>query len=149
LQLATDFLVREHPASSSVSIDSPALPRSIGALHFAYYASQRYVWGLYADLTGRAVGEFLVGPTSSAGSLESAVVLPDLAPGQYLLATPYDWGETEFIVDAPPPTPTSTPSPSPTVTATDPPASESVPPHRVCTRSEPRHHHRPRGCPAR
>jgi len=149
LQLATDFLVREHPASSTVSMDTPVLPRSIVALHFAYYAPQRYIWGIYADLTGRPVGEFLVGPTTPTGGLDSAVVLPDLAPGQYLLATPYDWGETDFTVDAPPPTATSTPSPSPTVTATDPPAAESVPAVRVCTRSQPRHHHRPRGCPAR
>jgi hypothetical protein len=128
LGLATDFRVREHPASSEVSVDQPVILGQYTWLHLAEYSPNRYVWGVYAAPDGSIEGEFLLGPTDSRGEATAAFTFSVSSGGQYLIATPYDWGESSFMVEAntatptatatPTGTPTSTPAPSPTATRT-------------------------------
>jgi len=110
MQLVTHFTVREHPASSAVQVESGVWPDGLANASFQDYPPHRYIWAVYADENGRPAGEFLLGPTAANGSVDWALHLAHVAPGQYLLATPYDWGEAGFTVDTPPsPTPTATP----------------------------------------
>jgi hypothetical protein len=119
LGLSTDFLVREHPVSSTVWVDGPARPGGNVPIHLRYYAPGRYLWGIYQRQQGQPIGQFLVGPTDARGAMDTGFTVPAQLPGgQYWLATPYDWGETSFTVpDATPtPTPTATRTPTPTPT---------------------------------
>lgn len=118
--LSTPFTVREHPVSADPSVSGPVLSGTDLPVHFQNYPPNTYVWGLYADMQGNDVGEFLIGPIAASGQADARVPLPVLAPGQYLLATPYDWGETTFTVLQPTPTPTATATftPLPTFTPT-------------------------------
>jgi hypothetical protein len=113
LGISTPFWVREHPSASYLSIEGPAVPDVPESVGYAHYAAGRYLWTVYADETGRILGEFLLGPSDFRGTAQAAVRFPTLVSGTYLLATPYDWGETLFTVLAP----TNTPTPAPTATA--------------------------------
>jgi hypothetical protein len=129
-QLTTNFMVREHPVSSAVGVEDGVFPNGLTNLLFQHYPAKHYIWGIYADMGGNVVGEFLLGQTDMTGSLEVAFHFPsELNPGQYLLATPYDWGETSFTVD---PRPTSTPTPTLTPTA------KPVPKHKVLCKKQKR-----------
>ncbi|PZS03742.1 MAG: hypothetical protein DLM70_08625 [Chloroflexi bacterium] len=112
----TEFRVREHPGSSSLSVDGPVVKGLDATLHLRGYQADRLVWGMYAGLHGDASGEFLVGPTSGAGSLDTSVALTLPGPGQYLIGSPIDWGETSFEAIEPTATATATPPPTPAVT---------------------------------
>jgi hypothetical protein len=116
--LTTDFMVREHPVSAGLTVDGPALSNGLENLHLTNYATARYVWTVYADMNGSVMGEFLLGPTDKHGNWDFTVHFSQMAPGEYLLATPYDWGDASFTVLAPPPTstPTNTPTATPTKT---------------------------------
>lgn len=118
LNLAVSFAVREHPSSAAVSVTGSLLPDASADLHFRNYGRNRYLWGVYADLSGSFAGEFLVGPSDPRGDVDVALHFPGLQPGTYLLATPYDWGETMFAVADPTPTATATATPTPTITPT-------------------------------
>lgn len=111
--LSTPFTLREHPVSADPSVSGPIVAGTDLPVHFQNYPPNTYVWGLYADMQGNEIGEFLIGPIAADGQADARIPLPTLAPGQYLLATPYDWGETTFTVLQP--TPTSTPIPTATV----------------------------------
>lgn len=113
LGLVTHFAVREHPVSSAAAVAGPIPPAGNVPLTLRYYPANTYVWGVYQTADGAHQGEFLVGPTSARGDLGTVLQLGPLAPGQYYLATPYQWGETTFTVPAPPPTA----APLPTATA--------------------------------
>jgi hypothetical protein len=118
--LHANFQVREHPVGASISIPATLVPGQPEAVHLHSYTSGRYLWAIYATSDGHVAGEFLFGPTDAAGNAEATAVFPSLAPGAYLLATPYDWGETAFEVLDPTATATLTPSststPAPTST---------------------------------
>lgn len=114
LGLDTSFFIREHPSTSFITLDQPVQPGDNVSLQLNDYTTGRYVWALYATAAGQPAGEFLLGPTDERGEASAMVQFPPLASGSYLLATPYDWGETAFSVIAP--TPTSTPSPTSTIT---------------------------------
>ncbi|HLJ67932.1 MAG TPA: hypothetical protein VKX16_11285 [Chloroflexota bacterium] len=111
--LETSFWAREHPVSSTMTLDGPVSRSGSTTIHLRCYRRNRYVWAVYAGTNGAIEGQLLLGPTDSAGAVDASVDLSGLAPGTYLLATPYDWGETQFVVSAPTPTatPTSTPRP--------------------------------------
>jgi hypothetical protein len=128
-------VLREHPASSSISVDGPVLGGAGATIHFRYYRPGRYVWGVFADMEGQPVGEFLIGETSAAGSADVSLSVPVLPAGENLIATPYDWGETSFEVVAP--TPTDTPASAPTATRTPHPEAASK-------STSKKHHHRRR-----
>lgn len=116
--LSVPFTVREHPVSASPSISDPVLPGADFSVHLDNYPRNTYVWGLYADMQGHDVGEFLIGLIADSGQADARIPLPILAPGPYLLATPYDWGETAFTVLQPTPTPTAAALPTVAATAT-------------------------------
>ncbi len=127
LNLSTPFTVREHPVSSTPEVSGPVIAGSELPVHFESYPRNVYVWGLYGDMTGHEAGEFVVGPVPDSGQTDARIPLPRLASGQYLLATPYQWGETGFSILQPTPTatvkavPTATRAPvhrAPTATAT-------------------------------
>jgi len=124
LGLSTDFRVREHPVSSAITVDGPILRGNVLPLTLHNYAANRSVWGVYADANGHALGEFVVGPTDVGGSYSGAIVAALPAAGHYLIATPYDWGESAFdTID-----PTATPSATPTLTPVPPTATPTVKP---------------------
>lgn len=127
--LSINFTVREHPISSYVTTPDAIAPQSIDVVDFAHYTPHRYLWGIYANQSGTTMGEFLIGPTDLAGDLHSLLQFPALPPGDYLLATPYDWGETQFTV--PDPTVTPTPTAAPTLTPTLDPTTTPTPKHSV------------------
>ncbi|MDQ2743370.1 MAG: hypothetical protein M3Z66_13905 [Chloroflexota bacterium] len=131
--LSTPFTLREHPGSASINVDGPVPEGVDPTLHFQYYRPGRYVWGVLADMQGNLAGQFLVGETDTAGNANLSLLVPILPSGQYLLATPYDWGEASFTVLAP--TPTNTPAPPPTSTPL---------PVQVHHRHRHRHHHKRR-----
>ncbi|MGI8968159.1 MAG: hypothetical protein ACR2GA_03535 [Chloroflexota bacterium] len=117
--LTTNFSVRERPLSANLTCDASVVAGQSLAVHLVDYPAQRYVWAVYADANGRQAGELLLGQTDKLGTLDSTVHLPDNLPsGAYLLATPYDWGETGFTVTAPIPIPTDTPPANSTSTQT-------------------------------
>lgn len=119
MNLSTDFMVREHPATSMLSVDGPVPPMRLANLHFVNYVPNRYVWGIFADLEGKVSAEFLL-PVDKHGHLDRAVRFPAMDPGENLLATPFDYGESEFTMVAPPP------SATPTVTAESPPVKTGI-----------------------
>lgn len=121
LGINTPFWVREHPSASYLSVEGPAVPDVPESVGYAHYAAGRYLWTVYANSAGTVLGEFLLGPSDFRGTAQAAVRFPSLASGTYLLATPYDWGETPFTVLAP----TDTPAPAPTAT-TRPPATATA-----------------------
>lgn len=132
--VSTGFTVREHPGGAALAVSPDAAAATETNLKLSGYQPNRYVWGVYASSSGQELGEFLAGPTASNGSIDTVLSLPTLPTGTYLVATPYDWGETSFhIVAADPPTstPTATASATPTATATP------KPKH---------HHHHHRSC---
>jgi hypothetical protein len=116
--LSTPFTLREHPVSANPSVSGPVLSGTDLPIHFQNYSANAYVWGLYADMQGNDAGEFLVGPVAAGGQADARIPLPALAPGQYLLATPYDWGETTFTVLQPTSTATPTATSRPRVVDT-------------------------------
>ena len=111
--LTSSFVVREHPVGPGMSIPTVISGKPV-SIQFGGYQPNRYLWGIYASPDGAVLGEFLVGVTNSGGLLQATVNLGDLAPGDYLMATPDDWGESSFMVLAPASTPTATPTPRPT-----------------------------------
>lgn len=124
LGLDTAFFIREHPSTSFISLDDSMKPGANTSLRLKAFTTGRFVWVVYATDSGQPVGEFLVGPIDEHGEVTKQLQFPALAAGRYLLATPYDWGETTFSVDAP--TPTSTPPP-PTATVTPMPTRTTTP----------------------
>lgn len=112
------FWVREHPGSAYLSVNGPVIPGNPSEILGRQYAQSRYLWTVYGDSSGKVLGEFLLGPTDFRGVSDSAVVFPSLPGGRYLLATPYDWGETPFDVTPPTATATATSTITPTATAT-------------------------------
>ncbi|MGH2443279.1 MAG: hypothetical protein ACRDFX_08965 [Chloroflexota bacterium] len=158
LKIEAQFDVREHPVGPSIIIDQPVRPELAMHLQLNGYRPNRIVWAVYADTSGNVLGEFVAGITDSLGHLDTQRSAPDLPSGQYLLASPYDWGETAFEEVSPTATPTLTPSPtatssptpSPTVTSTPTPTPTSTPKpkptRRPTARPSPTHrkaaHHR-------
>lgn len=132
------FFVREHPGSSLMSIAPPATPGGFIHFHLTGYHASRYLWTTYSDPAGLNEGELLLGPTDANGRLDEDVALPPLPGGTYLVATPYDWGETAVILPNPPPTasPAATVTDTPTSTPTDTPTPTPTP---VRVKSCPKH----------
>lgn len=119
LGLDVPFFIREHPSTSFITLGPTIKPEVDVPVLLQAYGVNRYIWAVYATETGQPIGEFLWGPTDARGATTSSVQFPELSAGRYLLATPYDWGETMFSVAAPPTlTPTSTPTPTPVPTDT-------------------------------
>lgn len=106
--LSVSFETREHPVSAAISADQPVVLGDPASVHFVFYQGGRYLWGVYADANGAVGGEFLIGPTDPSGALDAKLILPDLGPGPYYIATPYDWGETSLQVVEPTATATAT-----------------------------------------
>jgi hypothetical protein len=117
LGLDDAFYIREHPSTSFITLDASVRPGMDVPLQLQAYATHRYVWAVYATESGQSEGEFLLGPTDDRGVTSSTIQFPDMAPGTYLIATPYDWGETTFAIPTPSPTATSTVTPTSTPTA--------------------------------
>lgn len=138
------FSVSERPTESTVKVDSPVTPGALTPIHLRSYSAERRVWLVYANAQGAMRGEFLVGPTDRQGNVDTAVVFPALAGGQYLLASPYEWGETEFNVIPPTDTPTAIPTPTATNTPTPDLTSTPTPtPRKVKKRCKvAKHHHK-------
>jgi len=116
--LSNVFYVREHPDGPAIDVPGTVVAGNPSRVEFRHYPAVRYLWSVYADMSGAVVGEFLVGPTDGIGQVIGSANFGGAASGTYLLATPYDWGETSFQALAPTATPTPTPSPSPTPTVT-------------------------------
>jgi hypothetical protein len=140
LGLSTSFFIREHPSTSFITLDQPVEPGDSVPLQLKDFTTGRFVWAVYATDGGQPAGEFLLGPIDERGEATAMVQFPALASGWYLLATPYDWGETAFSIVAPTPTstpsPTPTTTPSPTSTATPTPTRTAKPtPTRTATRT--------------
>ena len=129
LGVSTTFYIREHPSTSFIVVNDPVTPGARTDVHFSAFPTARYIWAVYATNLGHTAGEFLLGPTDARGSVNTAVTFPALPSGQYLLATPYDWGETSFDLSAPTATvtPTSTATETPTATATPTPTRTALP----------------------
>jgi hypothetical protein len=132
LGLDDAFYIREHPSTSFITLDASVKPGMDVPLQLQAYAVHRYVWAVYATESGESEGEFLLGPTDERGATSNVIQFPVMPPGTYLIATPYDWGETTFAIAALPPTltPTVTPSSTPTLTPTADPT-----PTRIATRT--------------
>lgn len=113
-QVSAVFWVREHPNASYLSVSSPVAPDIPTEIAYQHYGAGRYLWTVYADMGGRVLGEYLTGPSNAQGSAEGAVRFPYLPSGEYLLGTPYDWGETTFALVAPTATATATATPTAT-----------------------------------
>lgn len=141
LGLSVLFQVREKPVGSEVRIDGPVTSGNQAPVHFWQYAPGRYLWSVYADLTGRVRGEMLFGLTNPGGSLDVTAQFTGLAGGQYHFATPYDWGETTFTALSPTPTPTPTATPTVTPTATSTPTTAPPKYKKVCKK-----HHGKKKC---
>jgi cell division septation protein DedD len=140
LGLNTPFYIREHPSTSFITLNQPVEPGDSVPLQLKDFTTGRFVWAVYATEGGRPAGEFLLGPVDERGETSAMVQFPTLTSGWYLLATPYDWGETTFSIVAPTPTPTPSPTatitPSPTSTATPTPTRTARPtPTRTATRA--------------
>jgi hypothetical protein len=132
--LTAPFTAREHPVSATMRTDSEIVSGQPIPLQFTLYATNRYLWGVYARDNGAAAGEFLAGPTDYAGTADLTLPLPALQSGTYYVATPYDWGETDFtVLDPPTATPTETLVPTPPATSTPKPRPTRTP-TRVATR---------------
>jgi hypothetical protein len=138
------FFVREHPGQSSVAVDGTVTAGVASGVHFHHYPSGRYLWAVYAQRDGTPLGEFLVGPTDFRGEADSYLDFGSLATGSYLLATPYDWGETQFSALAPTATATATPNLTPTSTRTATPTAK--PTKTPCKRAKPKNHKKKRTC---
>jgi hypothetical protein len=149
LNLDTAFFIREHPSTSFITLDSPVKPGDATPLQLQAFTPGRFVWAAYVTDAGQPAGELLLGPVDERGEVTTLVRFPALTPGRYLLATPYDWGETTFSIAAPTPTPvptatptgtatpipTRTPRPTPTRTATRTAAPKPVATaHKICKR---------------
>ncbi len=139
LGLSVAFFIREHPSTSFITVHDPVVTGRSTGLDLKAYVPGRYLWTVYATATGKSVGEFLFGPIDERGETATTIQFPPLPAGTYLLATPYDWGETTFSVTAPTPTitstPTSTPTRTPTATGTPrPTATRTSTPKPVATR---------------
>jgi len=116
--LSDVFYVREHPDGPAIDVPGTVVAGNPSEVEFRHYPSVRYLWSVYADMSGTILGEFLVGPTDGIGQVIGSASFGGAASGTYLLATPYDWGEASFEAVAPTATPTPTPSPSATPTVT-------------------------------
>jgi len=148
--LSTSFMVREHPVSAAVAVNGAAPYGGSVPVSFMHYHTGRYLWGVIARLGGRVVGEFLTSPVDAAGVVQIALSAVGLDPGQYLIATPYDWGEGRVTVDQPPtPTPTPVPStstPTPTPKPTVKPKATARPTPKATPRPTAKHHKTKRSC---
>lgn len=132
--LTAPFTAREHPVSATMRTDTEITSGQPLLVHFTLYQPNRYLWGVYAPDNGTAAGEFLAGPTDAPGNADLALPLPALHGGTYYLATPYDWGETDFtVLDPPTSTPTDTPTLTPPATSTPKPRPTRTP-TRVATK---------------
>ncbi len=125
--LSNVFYVREHPDGPAIDVPETVVAGNPNRVEFRHYAPVRYLWSVYVDIRGSVVGEFLLGPTDGIGQVVGAEYFGGAAGGAYLLATPYDWGETSFEAVAPTATPSPTPSPSPTPTVTPTPTITPIP----------------------
>jgi hypothetical protein len=141
--LQTTFWVREHPNSATISLPGTVQVGQRVPIQFTHYSANRMLWGVYAGHDGAAAGEFLVGPTDAAGDVPASLTIPDLGPGPYYIATPYDWGEASFDVIEPTVTPTSTA----TSTATPVPTATKRP--RPTTTPKPTATRRPKPTPSK
>ncbi len=158
--LSNVFYVREHPNGPAIDVPETVVAGNPSQVEFRHYPSVRYLWSVYADMSGTVVGEFLAGPTDGIGQVIGAEDFGGAASGTYLLATPYDWGETSFDAVAPTATPTPTPPPTaiptvtptptmsptptitplPTLTATPIRTPVKIATHKKCTRKQRQHH---------
>lgn len=136
--LQATFWVREHPDSATISLPGTVQVGESTPLQFTHYTAHRMLWGVYAGRDGKAGGEFLIGPTDAAGDISTALTIPDLGPGPYYIATPYDWGEASFAVVEPTATPTAT------ATATNTPLPTATRRPRRTATPTPRATHRPK-----
>jgi hypothetical protein len=96
--LSTSFSVREHPAGSTLTGSAAVIPSDPITLTLRFYRPERYVWGVYAGMDGIETGEFISPLLGASGTVTLNLSLAHALPGQYLVATPYDWGETTFMV---------------------------------------------------
>lgn len=148
--LSADFAIREHPASSTITVLGSVLPNGSATVHFQNYRPNRMLWAVVANLNGRIVDQFIPGTTDARGALNAELNLADLPPGRYLLATPYEWGETSLDVLAPTPTATDTPTPTPTRTprpkATGKPTATATPKAAAHAMCKQRAHRKPGKC---
>jgi hypothetical protein len=144
LGLDTAFYIREHPSTSFIKVDQPIISAGSASLHLAAFSSGRYVWAVYATDSGQTAGEFLLGPINDRGEAVATVQLPALTAGRYLLATPYDWGETTFSILAPTPTATPTATLTPTSTLTSTPTRTPRPTPTRTARPTPTHTTKPK-----
>jgi hypothetical protein len=117
LGLETDVTAREHPVSAFITVNGPVVPGAGTRVNFYSYTPNHYLWVVYSALAGTPAGETLVGPTDERGNAVASLPFSGLSSGDYLLATPYDWGEAAFSVSRP--APTSTPAVTLTPTATE------------------------------
>jgi hypothetical protein len=118
LNLETDFIVREHPVSAFITVNGPVTPGAGTRIDFFSYVPGRYLWVVYGTSAGSPSGEALVGPTDVRGKAVATLPFDGLTPGDYLMATPFDWGEAAFNVVGPGATTTPIVTPAkPTPTA--------------------------------
>ena len=129
LGLDVAFFIREHPSTSFITLDPSVKPGVDVPVTLQAYPVNRYIWAVYATENGNTGGEFLWGPTDARGATAGSVQFPQLPSGRYLLATPYDWGETTFSLVEPTPTLTPTSTPTPTDTPTLTPTPRPTPTH--------------------
>lgn len=139
------FAVREHPAGPNISVRQPLQWGQQTWLTFTGYQPGRFLWAVYAGMDGSVLGEFLLGQADEGGGLNALIAFPDLPSGRYLFATPYEWGETNFVVQAPTPTATLTPTATETPTATATATATATPTrkpvsHRKCTKKHGKKH---------
>lgn len=112
------FIVWEHPVAPTIQVLAPAAGGDT-PVRFTQYPTGRYIWGIFARFDGTVEGETLVGPAALLhGEVDASVDFGNLPGGTYLMATPYDYGETQFTALDPTATPTATATPTPTPTAT-------------------------------
>jgi hypothetical protein len=130
--VSTIFWVREHPDTSALTVRGDPLSGDTAEIGFAEFAPGRYLWTVLADTAGRIIAQYLTGPTDFRGTAQATFSFPLTLSGTYLLATPYDWGETAFTVVLPTATPTETAVPTATSTAV-PTATATARPRKTAT----------------
>jgi hypothetical protein len=86
--LSNVFYVREHPDGPAIDVPGTVVAGNPSRVEFRHYPAVRYLWSVYADMSGAVVGEFLVGPTDGIGQVIGSANFGGAASGTYLLATP-------------------------------------------------------------
>ena len=116
LSLSVQIMAHEWPTAPVVRTDGTAISGGTLGVHLLNYVPQRYVWMPYASEDGSVTGDLLLGPIGGDRKLDVSAQLPVVPAGTYLIGSPYEWGEDQFVVMAPTDTPTETPTMTPTAT---------------------------------